>query len=265
MTISVGGRYVEAPNLSEGWLGATAALYATPRMTTVHLLVRIADPTTEMPEIRAAAETLIARENEGREERYEMPAVETTRNTIFPAAWARRMPEPKDLASHYRALYTKDALLGVVQNNRGTYFGRVVAYPRAEAEEPADQLTETVRKLRQEIASNGGAKSSRYEISVYNERRDTSPMSFPCLAHLSVHLHDGELHMQAIYRAEYLCARGYGNFLGLAELQAYIAAAAGLPVGELLLTIGRAKLDSKKRLTSEVLSPLWEEYIENSS
>jgi len=265
MTILVGDRYVEAPNLSEGWLGATSILHATPGMTTVHLLVRIADPTTEMPEIRAAAETLIVQENEGREEKDEMPAVETTRNTIFPAAWARRMPEPEELANHYRALYTKDGLLGVAQNNRGTYFGRVVAYPRAEGEEPADQLTETVRKLRQEIASSGGAKTSRYEINVYNERCDTSPMSFPCLAHLSVHLHDGELHMQAIYRSEYLCARGYGNFLGLAELQAYIAAAAELPAGELLLTIGRAKLDSKKRLTSEVLSPLWEEYIENSS
>jgi thymidylate synthase len=265
MTISAVGRYVEAANLSEGWLGATSVLYATLGMTTVHLLVRIADPTTEVPEIREAAEALIDRENEGREELDEMPAVETTRNTIFPAAWARRMPEPEDLAGHYRARYTKEGLRGVVQNRRGTYFGRVVAYPRAEGEEPADQLTETVRKLRQEIASNGGAKSSRYEINIYSERCDRNPTSFPCLAHVSVHLHDGELHMQAIYRSEYLCARGYGNFLGLAELQTYIAAAAGLPVGELLLTIGRAKLDSKKRLTGAVLSPLWKEYVENSS
>jgi hypothetical protein len=96
MTVSTAGRYVEATNLSEGWLGATSVLYATAGMTTVHLLVRIADPTTEVPEIREAAETLIDRENEGREEKDEMPAVETTRNTIFPAAWARRMPEPED-------------------------------------------------------------------------------------------------------------------------------------------------------------------------
>jgi len=234
-------------------------------MTTVHLLVRIADPTTEVSVIREAAESLIDRENDGRDKKDEMPAVETTRNTIFPAAWARRMPEPEELAGHYRGVYTKEGLRGVAQNRRGTYFGRVVAYPRAEGEEPADQLTETVRKLRQEIASGGGAKSSRYEINIYSERCDTSPMSFPCLAHLSVHLHEGELHMQAIYRSEYLCGRGYGNFLGLAELQSYIAAAAGFPVGELLLTIGRAKLDSKKRLTGEVLAPLWEKHVENSS
>lgn len=266
MTTNVSGRYVEASSLSEGWLGATRALYPLPEMTTVHLLVRIADPTAEVSEIRVAAEALIARENEGQREKDEMPAVDTTRNTIFPAAWARRLPEPEDLAGHYRERYTKDGLRGVASNSRGTYFGRVVAYPRSgEGEESADQLTDTVRKLRQEVAPPGGAKSSRYEINVYSERCDTSPMGFPCLAHLSVHLHDGKLHMQAIYRYEYLCARGYGNFLGLAELQAYIAAAAGLPTGELLLTIGRGKLDAKKAPLDELLSPLWQTHVGNSS
>jgi thymidylate synthase len=89
-------------------------------------------------------------------------------------------------------------------------------------------------------------------------------MGFPCLAHLSVHLHDGKLHMQAIYRYEYLCARGYGNFLGLAELQAYIAVAAGLPTGELLLTIGRAKFGARKGPVVELLTPLWQAHFGNS-
>ncbi|MBS1888295.1 MAG: hypothetical protein JSU06_14015 [Actinobacteria bacterium] len=265
MTSFVSGRYVEASNLSEGWLGATGALYAIDGMTTVHLLVRIAEPTLEVPEIRTAAEVLIGHENEGRLEEDEMPVVETTRNTIFPAAWARRMPEPRQLADHYRGLYGKEGLRAVRQNGRGTYFGRVVAYPRfGEGEKPADQLSNTVEKLRRELAAAGGAKGARYEINVYNERCDTSPRGFPCLAHLSVHLNGGKLHFQAIYRYEYLCARGYGNFLGLAELQAYIAAAVGLPVGELLLTIGHAKLDSKKGLTGELLAPLWARYLGSS-
>jgi thymidylate synthase len=261
VTIAVSGRYVEAPNLSEGWLGATSALYAQ-EMTAVHLLVRIADPTAEVSEIRAVAEALIARENDGREEKREMPPVDTTRNTIFPAAWARRLPEPEQLAAYYRSRYTKDGLRAVEQNGRGTYFGRVVAYPRfGEGEEPADQLSDTVRKLREEVASVGGAKSSRYEINIYNERCDTSPMGFPCLAHMSVHLDEGKVHLQAIYRYEYLCARGYGNFLGLAELQRYVAAAAGVPTGELLITIGRAKLDSLKGPVKELLAPLWQTYV----
>ena len=59
-----------------------------------------------------------------------MPDVETTRNTIFPAAWARRTDGPEELAAYYRERYTKDGLLGFNDNNRGTYFGRIVAYPR---------------------------------------------------------------------------------------------------------------------------------------
>ena len=50
--------------------------------------------------------------------------------------------------------------------------------------------------------------------------------------------------MQAVYRNEYLVGRAYGNFLGLAELQAYMARAAGLEVGELLMTIGHAEVES---------------------
>jgi thymidylate synthase len=258
MTTLVSDRYVEATTLSEGWLGAMAALYRIKGATTVHLLVRIADPTTEIPEIRKAAENLLDAENKGVDEKRQKPAIETTRNTIFPASWARRMPEPEMLASHYADRYHKnDGLRSVYANGRGTYFGRIVAYPRFGDQKPGDQLSETVRKLRAELQSNGGAKSSRYEINIYNESCDRNPTSFPCLAHLSVHLHERKLHMQAIYRNEYLVGRGYGNFLGLAELQAYMAAAANVEVGELLLTIGHGKMDAKKTATKNLLGGLW--------
>lgn len=256
-------RYVAAPTLSEGWLGAMAVLSRTPTWKDVHLLVRIADPTAEVAEIREAAAALIAEVNGGRAANKQKPSIETTRNTIFPASWASRMPEPADLAAHYRARYTKDdGLRSFSGNGRGTYFGRVVAYPRfGEDDDPGDQLTETVRKLRAELKTPG-PKSSRYEINIFSERCDTSPMSFPCLAHLSVHLHERRLHMQAIYRNEYLVGRGYGNFLGLAQLQAYMAAAANVGVGELLLTIGHGEIDASKTPTRKHLGALWDKMRE---
>jgi thymidylate synthase len=214
----------------------------------VHLLVRILDLGSEDLAVRQAVQELINDINTRRSEGKRMPDIETTRNTIFPASWAARHPEPADLAAHYRERYTKDGLRGFPENRDGTYFGRIVAYPRSSedtVEESGDQLTETVRKLRVELKTRQ-PKSSRYEINIYNERLDRSPMSFPCLAHASVHLHKRKLHMQAIYRNEYLVARGYGNFLGLAELQRYIAAATQLDIGELLMTIGHAELDANK-------------------
>lgn len=237
MTI-VGDRLIEAGSVSEAWLNAITLLHGTKGRKAVHLVARIHDPTGEIPEIRAEADQLIEQSNA-------KPApwpIDTTRNTIFPAAWARRNPEPEDLAQYYRDRYSELRQVGDRRDNtRGTYFGRVVAYPRAD-NTFGDQLTDTVRKLRQELAG-GTPKSSRYEINIYSEAKDTPAMSFPCLAHVSVHLHDKRLHMQAVYRNEYLIARAYGNFLGLGQLQAYLAVAAGLELGELLMTINHAELD----------------------
>lgn len=234
MTI-VGDRLIEAGSISGAWLNAITLLHGITGRKAVHVVARVHDPTTEIPEIRAEADQLI----EHSTAKPEPWPVDTTRNTIFPAAWARRNPEPEDLAKYYRDRYPQ--LRQVEGNKRGTYFGRVVAYPRAD-NTTGDQLTDTVRKLRQEL-KNSGPKSSRYEINIYSEAKDTPSMSFPCLAHVSVHLHHKHLHMQAVYRNEYLVGRAYGNFLGLGELQAYIAAATELEVGELLMTVNHAELD----------------------
>ena len=248
MSFQLGERYVEASTLSEGWLGAAALLHRAPGLKAVHLMVRIADPAKETDEIREAAAQLI--DAEGKK-----APIETVRTTIFPARWAERHPEPEDLALHYRENYAE--LREFSENQHGTYFGRVVAFPRDEAEEDlADQLNETVQKLIQEMIK--GNKSSRYEINVYSEQHDgRRPMGFPCLAHLSVHMHEGALHMQAVYRNEFIVQRGYGNFLGVAELQGYIAGAVGLDVGELLLTIGHGQFDGAKTRAEPILGELW--------
>jgi hypothetical protein len=262
-------RYVEASTLSEGWLGAAYVLYQAPGRKAVHVMVRIAEPDKEDQPIREAAAALIAARNATKENPDKhFPPIETTSTTIFPAFWASQFPEPGELAGHYRERYHSDygGLRYFKANARGTYFGRIVAYPRpGEDAEAADQLTDTVRKLRDELSGNGGPgpKRARYEINIYNERCDTNPMSFPCLAHLSVHLDgDRRLNVQAVYRNEHIVQRGYGNFLGLAELQAYIANAVGVEVGELLMTIGHGELDVGKQLTAEHLGPLWKAAIQ---
>jgi thymidylate synthase len=249
-------RYVVGTDLSIAWLDAVRCVNAMPCRKAVHLLVRVLDPTVETQVVRDAADALIDGRN-ARSGATQMPQIDTTRNTIFPAAWAELNPEPEDLAEYYRSLYTRESLRGFRANARGTYFGRIVAYPRADGS-AADQLTDTVRKLRNELAVQG-PKSSRYEINIFSEARDTNPMGFPCLAHLSLHLHDHRLHLQAVYRNEKLVARGYGNYLGLAELLRYIASAVDIEVGELLVTAGHAELDAPKTVVRAMLSAVDEE------
>jgi len=239
--------YAVAANLSEGWLDAVRMLDAAPSYKAIHLVIRILDPVAEDAAIRAAARALIDTHNAANADRprKQMPDIDTTRNTIFPARWAERTDGPDALVAYYRERYTKSGLRGFRNNERGTYFGRIVAYPRGDGQEAADQLGDTVRKLRDELTKRN-PKSSRYEINIYNERKDRNPISFPCLAHLSVHLHERRLNMQAIYRNESLVARAYGNYLGLGQLQAYMAEHAGASVGELLMTLGHVELDSNK-------------------
>jgi thymidylate synthase len=249
-------RYLAAPTLSEAWLRLVRRVYDSGHDKAVHVLLRIADPAANDPAIEAAAQALIDDWNGRHSDNKQMYDVLATRNTIFPASWASRHPEPADLAEYYRDRYPR--LRKHDSNNRfGTYFGRIVAYPRAvkhgAAEEIGDQLSELVGKLRQE-SQNPGPKSSRYEVGIFSERWDTNTMSFPCLAHLSFHLHDGALHQQAIYRNEYLVGRAYGNYLGLAQLQCYIASACNLAVGEFLVTIGHLQLDGRRGAIKEMLA-----------
>ncbi len=60
--------------------------------------------------------------------------------------------------------------------------------------------------------------------------------------------------LQAIYRNELLVARGYGNYLGLAQLQCYLAEQTGVEPGELLMTIGHVELDAPKRIVRRMLA-----------
>lgn len=252
MTI-IADRYIAAPNLSGAWLDVARFMSAVPGKKSVHLLVRISDPNTEDLTIRSEAEELIESWNRAHPTKH-MQAIDTTRNTMFPAAFARRTSGPEHLGRYYRERYGKDGLRGFELNKRGIYFGRLVAYPRSDTES-ADQLSDTVRKLQQELKT-GSNKSSRYELNVYNERLDRSPMSFPCLAHLSVHLHDRKLHAQAIYRNEYVVARAYGNYLGLSQLQRYIADSVDIPTGELLITTGHIELDGNRSAVLAMLKRL---------
>lgn len=255
----IADRYIVADNISEAWRDAVLH-FAEAGVSTknVHLVIRVADPTVEDPSIRAMAEAMLAAHNAGKEEGRQFWPIDTVRNTIFPAAWARRFPNPDDLAEYYRERYPQ--LRKIDANKFGTYFGRLVAYPRDEKHENQyNQLSTLLFKLRREttpgLSGRPSNLSSCYEVNVFSERWDTNRMSFPCLAHLSFHVHDGKLHMQAVYRNEFLGARAYGNYLGLAELLVYIASACpALEPGELMFTINHVELDVSKRLITDNVS-----------
>lgn len=235
-------RSIGAADLATGWLKTVMAVHALPGHEAVHVTTRIADPRSQDEGIRVAVDRLL--------EGYSLPSVERVANTLFPQAAAARLPEPSELARHYRdKLYPR--IRRFPKNTHGTYFGRLVEV-RGETE---DQLSTLVRKLRE--ASSGTAMKSRYELAVYDHARDgRKRLGFPCLSFASFHLAGGCLHASAVYRNHYLIERAYGNYLGLARLQAYVARAADLDVGELLVTAGHAEVERCSRAEMTALANL---------
>lgn len=255
---------VHATNVSSAWLEALCALNAlAPHRSSLHTVVTIDDPTGEDIDIR----------NSNKVERLllglDMQPIETVSNTIFPAQMAATSRDHEDLVRRYRAIYP---LLRSRwhKNNHGTYFGRLVAYPAAHHAGGYDQLGEVIRKIGIEHA-RGSAKTALYEaviaepgelassdgedqpgtlssaLSIFAPVQDKLPVGgFPCLSHCSFQLdRDGRVHALAQYRSQYLVQRGYGNYLGLGRLLAYVCEQTQLEPGQLTVTAGYAQIEKK--------------------
>jgi hypothetical protein len=236
-------RDVEGQNLSHAWIRALEGMLTLPGHAAVNFNVRISPGTPELEDarIRCIADRLLRDAG--------LQSIKSIRNTIFPATWAGRLEEPSELAGFYREQY--ETIRRFPKNKAGTYFGRLVAYPmgRENHDEPFDQLTDLVDKLRAESRVRVGGKrarklSSRYQINIWKPGDIPNGRGFPCMAHMAFHLVDGRLHLLAQYRNQYLIERAYGNYLGLAQLQRYVAKAVGLDAGELMVIAGHASIDT---------------------
>ena len=53
------------------------------------------------------------------------------------------------------------------------------------------------------------------------------------MVHVDLSLVRGRINLTGVYRHQYLVTKGYGNLLGLARVQAFIAQQSGFEVGEL--------------------------------
>ncbi|MGZ4736233.1 MAG: hypothetical protein ACXV8R_11545 [Acidimicrobiia bacterium] len=244
--MSVAPTEIHSANVSEAWVAVVEAVLAMSGAHAFHLIVRVDDPTAEVKAVRRIVDRLL--------DTSSLAPINEVRNTVFPAAVARRYPEPADLAERYRTHFLPRLRRLDRANRGGTYFGRFVDYPTPEG--AVDQLTVVVDKLRR--ASGGKKWKAIYEIdmadgldlAVYQRGEDERKlMAFPCLSFCSFQLDGDRLHMLANYRSQYLVQRAYGNYLGLGQLLEYVATAADLRVGQLLIVAGHAAVEAQRRLT----------------
>lgn len=263
---------VVADNLSQAWLETTKDVQEQGGKA-FHTLTRIENPLAEDASIRHGYDALLRD--------LRMQSAETVAHTIFPSGPAAESDSPDALVARYVDSYPTLRRFG--PNKKGTYFGRIVAYPSPTGD--LDQLTPLIRKLAQELETPG-PMSARYEVGIgaahdidddtardgeheegpgvaevavpiFAPHKDTGRRAFPCLSLLSFQLNAGQVHLLAQYRYEYLVEKGYGNYLGLARLLEYVAESVDLTPGQLTVTAGRIQTDASNRALADHLGDLW--------
>ncbi len=232
--------FVSGPDVSSAWLAAVRHLLEEPGEQCSNLGVAIAHPTVERANVRAELEAFAA---DARRRGLDTPQIDTVAGTIFQTSFYR--PGAADPEAH---LYELERRIRKVvrrhkQNQKGTYFERLVAYPLADGQE-FNQLHHVLGRLRG-VASRGERNGNRFELAIFHPQRDPYPFGFPCLSHISLTLRDGVLDATALYRNQYFLDRAYGNYVGIGEVLRFLATESGFAVGELLCVASHAKLEAK--------------------
>lgn len=239
--------------LSEGWARTVRAILDCPGGRAFHTVTVMTDPTREDDEIRTGLDRLLERKGRA-------PVVEVA-NTVFPQALAATSRDVGHLGERYRAIYPRVRALHR-DNKSGTYFGRLVEYPSPSG--PVDQLATVVARMKAQraLVSEGrtkGVMSAAYEATVHEPHdpvaylatqlpgKDRKIRGFPCMTGLSFQLIGAHLHLLAQYRYEYMFTKGYGNYLGLAQLMTFVASQVGANPGQLTVVTGRAQIDLADR------------------
>jgi thymidylate synthase len=227
---------LRAGNLSVAWLAAARTLLGRSRIKAGReawdLAVEIDDPAaSEVRDIRAGLDTELSNQ--------QLQSIDTVANTIFPQSLWRSSQSREEFFSRYRQMVPK--LKRFKGNSRGLYFDRLTEWPPGSSE-PMNQVESVIKRITSERLGRGPLRFV-YDMSVFSPRHDKRPMGFPCLAYLNVKLDGDRLRLTAHYRNHYFVERAYGNYVGLARLQEFIASEAGLALGPLTCISGHAELE----------------------
>lgn len=234
---------VDAASVTAAWLAAARGLAGSPRQEAWDLVVRIRNPhEAEGHAVQVALDRELRRLGKQR--------VSTVANTLFPELmWQGCQGDRERLYARYaRALPRLRRLPG---NRRGMYFERLTRWPGRDGQ-AYNQLEAVIERLRSQLASPRTLRMV-YDLAIFAPDTDRVPRGFPCLAYINVKLVERRLRLTAHYRNHYFVERAYGNYLGLARLQRFIAAAAGIETDELICVSGHAQLDHWSARLQDVL------------
>jgi len=242
----------ESANLSLAWGQALIYSFDAPKSSIAPMVLSIAGFKSPLPpedsEIRKAADDAL-------EQQQENP-VAVSGLMIFPYdMWCRRgKPSCKPFSELCISRYLPRLRRLDKRNIHGTYFGRMMAFTGLKNGQPQtiNQLSFVIDLINRRRGR--WPRQSALQIACFDPLKDHTGQAvrgFPCLQQVSV-VHDGNSRfaLNAYYPTQYIFDRGYGNYLGLCQLGAFIGHETGLEFVRLNCFVGRPELGghSKKSI-----------------
>lgn len=173
-------------------------------------------------------------------------SVETVAFTIFPdRLWKIARGDRKRLFSLYAGAFPRYVAMNRAANGRGLYFERMTNFSKAV---PCDG--NQLEFILSSYNERAGVRDTILQVAIFDPARDHIKMArvgFPCLQHVSFVPTKEGLAVNAFYATQYVFDKAYGNYLGLAQLGAFMAHELNLPLARLNVTVGVANLDGVKK------------------
>ena len=144
------------------------------------------------------------------------------------------------LFERYRATFPRWQAMNRRANGRGMYFERMVMYGRGPCN--GNQL----EWILSQFNSRKGIRRSMLQATTFDPGRDhitSAQLGFPCLQQVSFEPTSAGLVTNAFYATQQIFDKAYGNYLGLAQLGAFMAREMGMSLARLNVMVGVAKLE----------------------
>ncbi len=187
----------------------------------------------EDPAVRQAVDQLLKRKGRLK--------VEDVAFTIFPQRlWEMSRGDRTRLFTLYRTTFPRWQAMNKKANGRGLYFERMVMYGRGPCD--GNQL----EWILSQYGSRAGVRRSMLQATTFDPGRDhvaSAQLGFPCLQQISFEPTAAGLVVNAFYATQQIFDKAYGNYLGLAQLGAFMAHEMDVPLARLNVMIGVAKLE----------------------
>ena len=174
-------------------------------------------------------------------ERKDRIIVENVAFTIFPQRlWEMSRGDRSRLFARYRETFPRWQTMNRRANGRGMYFERMIMYGRGPCD--GNQL----EWILSQFNSRTGVRRSMLQATIFDPGRDhvtSAQLGFPCLQQVSFEPTPAGLVTNAFYATQQIFDKAYGNYLGLAQLGAFMAHEMSMPLARLNIMVGVAKLD----------------------